>query len=181
MRSGRGRPRSLNQSHNQETVSVNPELTLALIHRINILDQRVGGLNHRVDILVHRVDGVGRGQSVKCWHRWHVLAAVFLQTNDDDSYLPHTLSIYLTTSPASHPALLSTQLWITSEWAIGVNTGGGGTRPPRIRSGRDANVIRPTQILASWTCCVMNHSAVHRCQASPTAHRLVPTVGWHAL
>ena len=27
----------------------------------------------------------------------------------------------------------------------------------------------------------MNHSALHRCQASHTAHRLLPAVGWHAL
>ena len=59
---------------------------------------------------------------------------------------------------------------------IGVNTGG--TRPPRIRSGGDANVIRsPPDFGHLDICCVMNHSAVHRCLASDTAHRLVPAVG----
>ena len=64
---------------------------------------------------------------------------------------------------------------------IGVNTGGGRV-PPRIRSGGGRQCYSsPPDFGQLDICCAMNHSAVHRCQASHTAHRLVPAVGWHAL
>ena len=68
-----------------------------------------------------------------------------------------------------------------SDTSIGVNTGGTGDASPRICSG-DANVIRPPDFGHLVTCCVMNHSAVHKQPLGARPHiqtrRLLPAVEW---